>query len=565
MTAPGHSQAPGGARARALARIGDALRLAWMLLLLLPAATSASAWHDWDLRPLVLLAVSGWWVLGMRLLLPGPAFFLLSYPAACASVVVLGADLLRQIALLELAAQWKTFDAADAAAVLRPYAGPALLAAGGLALWSVACMRLAGTRPPRAWSWTRRLAIVGVTSAGLAAAVPGIAWTRAWPASPLVIAASAAAREPAWAAYAVAGAGVDPGRPDDPWGATRAQVPDVPETLVLVIGESLRADVLRECGGPSALRTVAAGAVVACDVTAGSNATHTAVPLLIGRSMPGLPMRIPADSTFQRALAHVGFHTAWVGAQTVDVAWPDAREQHHQPRSDREVLLPALDRVLAAGHPRLSLVLHMIGAHEPYCARYERRSAPYESALCQPGSHAPAATPGPDERAAWLSAYANAADASIGVLNDIIVRLSAAPGRVFLAFTPDHGENLLDDARGLFGHAQRQPSPWDIRVPAVFWANEAWRRAHPQAWQQLQRQARLPLMHADLVPTLLQAAGVQVQDPRPQPLGLLGAPLGTRVRLVQTAVGSAVPYEQLLAAVKPPVVPFSLETAPRRP
>ena len=92
--------------------------------------------------------------------------------------------------------------------------------------------------------------------------------------------------------------------------------------------------------------------------------------------------RIPADSSFQKALEHLGFHTAWVGAQSEDVAWPDARERHFGTQSDREVLLPALDHVLAAGHTRLSLVLHMVGAHEPYCSRFDRRTAPFDATAC---------------------------------------------------------------------------------------------------------------------------------------------------------------------------------------
>ncbi len=546
--------APTLERCHALTRAARAL---WILLLVLPAATSASAWHDWDLQPALLLAVSAWWVMGLRLLLPGAAFFAWTFPAVLAGVLCLGADLMRNVALLELAAQWKTFSAPDVQAVLQPYRWPALAALLVLTAWCALCMR--GAAPERPLPLHRRLGIVAVVTLLLAWVAPSIAWTRAWPASAMVVAASALAQQPAWASYAIAGAGVNPGRPDDHWQATRVAAAPARETLVLVIGESLRSDGLQACGGPQGLRAVAAGAVVACNVSAGSNATHTSVPLLISRATPGLPVRIPADSSFQKALEHLGFHTAWVGAQSEDVAWPDARERHFGTQSDREVLLPALDHVLAAGHTRLSLVLHMVGAHEPYCSRFDRRTAPFDATACDRLGDAPDEATLP----AWRTAYANAADASVGVLNDIIERLSRLPGEVFLVFTPDHGENLLDDARRLYGHAQRQPSRWDIRVPAIFWANDAWRAAHPQEWARLQRHAGQPLMHADMVPTLLQAAGVRVADPRPQRLGLLQPDLGTRTRLVQTAIGTAVPFEQLEADVREPLQPMTVAATAR--
>lgn len=515
----------------------------WLLWLLLPAAASGSAWHDWDLDPAQLLVASGAWVIALRVLVPGRAFYLLSFPAAWAGAAVLGADALRQVDLLELAAQWHSFDALDLASALRPHRLQLLLMTVLLAGWAALCLRgPAPAGPPR---WLPRLAGLGLAGAILAVWLPGVAWTRAWPASAAVIAASAAAGQPAWAGLAVAGAG-PLGRPDDDWGAQRTPptAPGTPDraTVVLVIGESLRADFLRECGGPAGVRPLAPGTLVACDVSAGSNATHTSVPLLISRDLPGLRSRIPADATFQRALARVGFETAWLATQGADVAWPDARVQHFGEGRDAEVLLPALDTLLAAGHERLSIVLHTTGSHEPYCARFDRRHAPF-------GDHCDALgeRPTAENRALWRAMYANAVDASIGFVDAVIARLERQPGPVFLVFTPDHGENLIDDERMLYGHALRRPTVWDTRVPAVFWANEAWKAAHPQRWAQLQRNIQAPLMHADLVPTLLKAMQVEVADRREQAQGLLDRELPPRQRQVQVSIGRAVAVEALEA------------------
>src|SRR5205085_1522366 len=106
----------------------------------------------------------------------------------------------------------------------------------------------------------------------------------------------------------------------------------------------------------------------------------------------------------------------------------------------------------------------------------------------------------------------------------------------------DHGENLLDVDRTLFGHALRRPTRWTMRVPAIFWANRAWQEAHPAEWRMLQANATQPLMHADMVPTLLAAAGIRYEDRRRLPANLLAAPVPPRARVVQKSLGFTVDW-----------------------
>jgi glucan phosphoethanolaminetransferase (alkaline phosphatase superfamily) len=318
-------------------------------------------------------------------------------------------------------------------------------------------------------------------------------------------------------------------------------------TVVLVIGESVRADYLRECGGPDRTRALDRGTVVACDVSAGSNATHTSVPLLVSRDLPGQNVRVSTDATFLDALHGAGFESYWLAVQEHFIAWPDARRaRYRSPGIDRKVLLPVLDEALAEPAPRRAVVVHAYNAHVPYCARYDQRHAPYP-VRCPDQSRLPTRDDGDAELLrSWRHTYANAVDESVGFLDAVIDRLRELPGEVFLIYTPDHGENLFDDARGLYGHALRIPSRWDIAVPAVFWANDAWRERHSQAWARLARNASAPLMHADLVPTLLAAAGVAYDEPRTSVVNLLAADVPTRRRIVQRAFGTVVDMQELM-------------------
>lgn len=525
-------------RARAASWLPALLLFFWILLLLFPAATTFSAWHNWDVNEYYLFLASCWVVALLRLLLPGALFFPLTYPVALLGLCCVFADIDRNIDLLELAAQWHTFSPSDVSAVLKPYwlllpTGAVILA---LLCWLVA--RLNGGRSVPLMR--RRLVVAAAGSVLLLVLAPVAVWARAWPVNGVVIMAAIVADEPRLTRYSTHGVSINPRSSSSNWDASRVSARLAHETFVLIIGESVRSDYLRGCGGPSAVRSVASGAIVACDVTAGANATHTSVPLLVSREMPGHQVRVSDDGTFQKAFAKVGFSTYWFGAQGDAIAWPDADVQKYPGGPDRS-LLPLLDETLSDESEDRSIVLHTYGAHEPYCARFNRLLAPYPDE-CNELGHGPTT----ENSHRWRAMYANAVDDSIGFLNEVIARLEKSPGQVFLVFTPDHGENLLDDRRGLHGHALRHPTRWDVRVPAVFWANRAWKEAHPAQWEMLERNAAAPLMHADIVPTLLDAAGIQYADPRGEPTSLLERPVPIRDRSIQTAIGASTHWSMLV-------------------
>jgi hypothetical protein len=519
-------------------RWASALGLAWFLILIAPAALTLSAPDSWDLEPRQLLLASAWSLVCLRLVLPPRAFVFVTYPVALFGLACIGADLLRDVNLLELAAEWNTFSRSDLVSALAPYRGRllALALVLGVVGWIVARCESGHRYTAR----RRHLAAVAGTAV-LALLLPSATWPRAWPINAALVGAAYAADSPAVAHQSTSVMLASPRPPHTSWGGLRAAAPAARQTMVLAIGESLRSDYLRECNGPAAVRAVHAGALVACDVTAGADATHASVPLLVSREWPGHGVRVSDDATFQRAFQEAGFHTWWFGTHGAAIAWPDAETQVYPQGSDAEALLPLLDGVLASGDAAASVVLHGYGSHVPYCDRFDAKTAPL-AARCP----LPAAEPTRADIARWKTAYTDAVDASVGFVNQVIDRLERAPGEAFLVFTPDHGENLLDDDRELFGHALRHPTVWDSHVPVVFWANAAWKAAHRAEWAQLEANARRPLMHADVVPTLLAAGQVRYRERNRPAVDLLQQVVPVRQRMVQTAIGRATSWDQLV-------------------
>lgn len=527
--------------------MGDCLRrllrqlpaLAWAALALLPCLTTLPLVTRWEASAWQIAATSCWYLAVAWLALPHRAFVALTVPLVFAGAVVSAADWMDSVNLLELLAVAYTFRPEEIAATLQAR----MLALAGLALALCAMLVVAWRSPPAAGRSRPALAAVALCGAGMALAFPAAAWREAWP-------------------FNLAGAIQDGlagnhgiGLPDlerirhsprdrfQDWGARRGETPAAREVYLLVVGESVRSDRVPGCGGRKGITPPPAGALTYCDMLAGASATHSSVPLLISRGLPGWRERVPADASFIRAFETVGFETFWLGVQERSIAWPDAANQAFEPtpRTDRQALLPLLDAALARPSPRKLIVLHAYNAHGPYHERYEASNAPFAADPARlKGS------PSRTDLAIWWNAYDNAIDESMRFLGAITARLDALDAQVFLAYTPDHGENMLDDVRGLTLHALKRPTLWDTRVPLVVWSSRAWRAAHADRWAQLENNVDAALMHMDVVPTLLGAAGVQFDEHRTLPIDLTRGKVPARTRFTQVRPGETVTFEALL-------------------
>jgi hypothetical protein len=516
-------------------RARGVLWLAWLILLLLPSAIGFIARDPWALYASAGFFLAVWLAVGSRW------FFVVTYPLALLGVLAFAADSLRGVHLLDLLLLQGRIDWREAYFALQPYFAAIGGAVLGLAAGAIAGFHRPVPSPsPRARVGGLTLLVGGMAVMG--AASPGTV-VRAWPINVASVEAASALGRQDWIAMAVPWAPVSPRLSRASWSASRRR--DVPaakrETYILVIGESVRADHLAACGGPSAL-SMNRDVIVYCDVTSGASSTYLSVPLLVSREMPGAPERVSTDATVLRAFGEAGFRTYWIAEEEESVAWPDADVMRFiTPRStSRADLLPLVESALDDPPAKKALVIHTYDAHFPYCHRFDPRTAPIPVVCGALGSSPRRATLGN-----WVAAYDDAIAEALGFLDALIERLDASGEEVFLAYTPDHGENLLDDERGLYFHALSAPTRFDTRVPMIFWASPAWRRTHPAEMRALEAHRGVAAMHADLVPTLLGAAGIAYFEPRKEVVDLTRAAPRRRIRWVARRLGQAVDGDRL--------------------
>jgi glucan phosphoethanolaminetransferase (alkaline phosphatase superfamily) len=520
-----------------------ATRSAWAVLLAAPSVTVFAPTHAWDVQPLAALAVSlcaftiVWLIAGRR------SFFVLTYPFALFGALAMAADFGRHVDLLELLLLGNT-SRHEITGALAPYWFAIAATAGLLALqaWFAARTPVA-VQSVRRDRWPLAAPVAAALAAAWLCAWSPAAVARAWPMNLLTAGLAQATGRPDLLATTLPYSQIDPRQHAANWAAHRARpAPPGRETYVLVIGESVRADRLQACGGRPGVGPAAADALVFCDVMANSSSTHTSVPLLISRDSPGSPVRVSQDATFMHAFAEAGFHTAWLSVQEASIAWPDAQHTAYLPLhgTDRASLLAPLRAELRSEPERQLVVLHAYNAHFPYCERFAGTTPLVPVDCARLG-----ALPTRASRDAWLASYDDAVRESMAFLDAVAAAADSRGGEVFVVYVPDHGENLLDDERELFQHALREPTRWDTRVPLIVHANAAWRERHPAQWEQLSANRSARVMHADVVPTLLGAAGIAYEEPRRHVADLTAVTPGPRTRWVLRRLGQTIDGDRL--------------------
>ncbi len=513
----------------------------WAAILLIPAVTIFAGTHVWDLGAAYPLAATAVFFGLIRAILGLRVFLVLTYVPALFGVLALGADLLRDVNLLDAALIRP--DPHEAWPVIQPHAHWIALTAVLLAvpIWVSFRTPSTGTAGGKWPSAT----LAAITFAAVACgAVFHETVLRAWPLNVISVAAASAIGRDELISTALPYAPIDPRSASASWGASRLPgLHPQSETYVLIIGESVRADRLGACGGPKQVAISHQDAIIYCDVTSGSSSTHTSVPLLVSREMPGGAFRVSKDATFMKAFEEAGFHTYWLAVQERGIAWPDANTEMFvaTKKTDRESLLPSLRVVLAQDAPKKLIVLHAYGAHFSYCDRYEPATAAFQ-ADCSKLAELPDDSTLPD----FIRAYDNAVAESLRFVDAVISEVGQAGGSSFVMYTPDHGENLLDDGRKLFQHALKDPTRWDTTVPAVMWASDEWRASNSARWERFRANHEAAAMHADLVPTLLGSASIRYVDERRVAVDLGAmAPAADRTRWVMRRLGEKVDGDQL--------------------
>jgi glucan phosphoethanolaminetransferase (alkaline phosphatase superfamily) len=286
---------------------------------------------------------------------------------------------------------------------------------------------------------------------------------------------------------------------------------------VLAIGEASRRDHWQIHGYPRATNPELSripGIVPIADMVSAWPESLTAIPMILTRKPPTAAHTMAwHEASVLRAMDEAGFDTWWISNQMpighydspVSIYAFEARHtvfRNHASWSapgtyDDDLLQPLREAILGSDRD-LFVVIHLMGSHQRYDFRYPAgytRFHPIEL--------------GPDGgMQAWMrtrNSYDNSILYTDHVLAQVIGILRDSGDVTALWYESDHGESLPTATCPLEGHGYG--TRYEYEISALFWASDAYARAHPAELAALRTNAKKPTMSSNTFESLIDMTG----------------------------------------------------------
>jgi heptose-I-phosphate ethanolaminephosphotransferase len=337
------------------------------------------------------------------------------------------------------------------------------------------------------------------------------------------------------------------------FGAKRPSAPAEPEVYVLVVGESSRPHNWSLYGyerDTNPRLSTLQNLVVFKDVVTQAALTRMSVPLILTRGTVTNQDITARERSIVSVYQEVGFRTHWLSTQQRDPftgainRYPrEAETQRFFERRYDGVLVDTFVELLeapASRQQKLFFVLHTLGSHFTLTSRYPREFAKFPDDMGMLGSDGDLGN-----SKALINAYDNTIRYTDHVLAELASLLTQRGVSAAFVYCSDHGENLRDDKRNLFGHFYN--NDFDLPVPMLFWYSNRYAELYPQKVAAARANAERPTTTRSVFYTMADIAGVDLGDPELARLSLVSPSHQTLPRMVYGNHG-AVDYDQWMAA-----------------
>lgn len=270
---------------------------------------------------------------------------------------------------------------------------------------------------------------------------------------------------------------------------------------IMIIGEASRYD-RWEINGYSKMTSPnlkkRQNLVVFPNVVAGCNLTWMSVPQMITRADPENIDRQFREKSLLAAFKDVGFKTVWLSNQTdKDIFWSGSITLHAKTANINifsptntpnlqtenyydERLLPLLDSIIKIDNKNVFFVLHLMGSHWVYNARYPQRFDYFKPS----GYAKPVNLLSLDKKEVISNAYDNSILYTDYIIDSVISTVKKYNLISTVTFLSDHGEDLFN----LFPNKPDfhfRPSKYTLHVPFFIWTSDKYKELFTEKVDQL--------------------------------------------------------------------------------
>jgi len=307
------------------------------------------------------------------------------------------------------------------------------------------------------------------------------------------------------------------------FGAHQAEPVDMPQVVIMVIGESSRYDRWSLNGykrETNPLLKTERNLVSLSNVVTAVSATRLSVPVLVSRkpAMQSLKAGF-SEKSFLSAFKEAGFKTYWLSnqmsfgqfdtpisvfANEADVAQFLNLGGFTNTSNFDQVLLDPLKNAIADPALKKLIVLHTLGNHWNYSHRHPQEYDKWQPSLF--GIDNPAYTD-LKLKLQLNNSYDNSILYTDWFLSQVIGTLKSSGQLASMIYVSDHGQVLYDDSCNLAFHGHN--TQYEFHVPAFMWYSDLYKAAYPAKVSQLLRNKRAKLATENVFHSLLDMANIR--------------------------------------------------------
>jgi glucan phosphoethanolaminetransferase (alkaline phosphatase superfamily) len=312
------------------------------------------------------------------------------------------------------------------------------------------------------------------------------------------------------------------------FGAHQGSESNVPQVVVLVIGESSRSDRWEVNGyarNTNPLLKQEANLVSLQDFITPVSATRLSVPVIISRK-PGRQSLTSgfSEKSLLTAFKEAGFKTYWLSNQ-ISFGQFDTPISAFAKEADviqfmnlggftdnsnfDDILLEPMQNALKDPSPKKLIVLHTLGNHWNYSHRHPKEFDKWQPSLY--GVDKPEYT-NTDIKPQLHNSYDNSILYTDWFLSQVISRLKNSVQVTSMMFVSDHGQVLYDGECNLAFHGHN--TKYEFHIPAIVWYSDQYKAANPGKIAQLHRHRKSKLSTENVFHSLLDMANVQYDGER---------------------------------------------------
>lgn len=305
------------------------------------------------------------------------------------------------------------------------------------------------------------------------------------------------------------------------------------EVFILIIGEASRAGNY-SINGYSRNTTphlnAASNLTSFSNVCAPATVTRVSLPLMLTGTSPTEYSGVYEKPGIITYFKKTGFKTYWISNQVeIDIYDQSVKRSVFTEEADRrivlnsakgnildnsikydEAIIPPLKKIISESKSnKLFFVLHTMGNHYRYDYRYPDKFDIFKPSMKGRGEVRINDAFTKDIK---INSYDNSILYIDQILSDVIGYVSSFEMPSAIVFISDHGEDIFDDERNLFGHGNKIVSKEVAHIPLIIWVSDAYAKKYPDKTAALSSNKDAKLGGNFLFQSLLDMAGVTYED-----------------------------------------------------